>query len=114
MADDSGSSVVGEHPVSDLSDNSDRENPQEHEEHVVHDSSEDEQGHVVGRKHCEKVPEPTKWKRNIAKRRRNEGKKYVSAKTGKTVETRKIGPACIDGCFTRVTMDVVKNIFDKF
>ena len=47
MADDSGSSVVGEHPVSDLSDNSDQENPQEHEEHVVHDSSEDEQGHLL-------------------------------------------------------------------
>ena len=38
----------------------------------------------------------------------------MSAKTGKTVEIRKIGPACIDGCFTRVTMDVVKKLFDKF
>ena len=72
MADDSGSSVVREHPVSDLSDNSDQENPQEHEEHAVYNSSEDEHGHVVGRKQREKVPEPTKWKRNIAKRLRLE------------------------------------------
>ncbi len=34
----------------------------------------------------------TKWKRNLAKRKRNSGQEYVGLNTGKTVAAKQIGP----------------------
>ena len=53
---------------------------------------------------------PTEWKENIAKKKRNLGQAYVSIKTGKEVRPRRVGQPCRDGCFTKITMPVVNKI----
>ena len=57
---------------------------------------------------------PENWKETICKKRRNEGKKYVSRSTGKVVEARKIGPECRDGCFDTVTRTTIEALFKEF
>ncbi|XP_064085627.1 uncharacterized protein LOC135200853 [Macrobrachium nipponense] len=71
----------------------------------------DEPGTSRGRK---RKPQPETWKMNIAKKLRNEGKAYISRKTHKEVEARKIGPACADGCFEKVTMPVIEALFKEY
>ena len=39
-----------------------------------------------GRKRQRKVPEPSEWKKEVAKRKQNLGEEYVSEKTGKVVK----------------------------
>ncbi|XP_068206989.1 papilin-like isoform X2 [Palaemon carinicauda] len=57
---------------------------------------------------------PDGWRMNIVKKLRNEGKAYISRKSNKLVEARKIGPACSNGCFERLTMPVVEALFKEY
>lgn len=54
------------------------------------------------------------WEVNVAKRKRNEGKEYISYKTKKVMPPRKVGPACRDACFTKVGMDNINEIHKAF
>ena len=49
---------------------------------------------VQGKVKRRKVAKPSEWKANVAKRKRNSGKEYVSERTGKTVAARKVGAPC--------------------
>ena len=54
------------------------------------------------------------WEQNIAKARRNKGLEYVSYSTKKTVSARKVGEPCGDGCFTKVGIEAVDDIFHSY
>ena len=54
------------------------------------------------------------WKQNAVKRKRNSGQTYVSRSTGRNVSARVVGPACNDGCFTKITMPIVNHIHQEF
>ena len=69
---------------------------------------------VVEKSGRKRQRKPEQWHRNIAKKRRNLGKAYVSSKTGKKVASKKIGRPCNDGCFNKVTMEGVQAIHDKY
>lgn len=60
-----------------------------------------------------RVADPSEWKFNKAKKRRNLGQTYTS-KVGKRVEKRKIGEECNDGCFTKITRPIVNTIHSDF
>ena len=58
---------------------------------------------------------PEQWKKVKAKKRRNLGLAYESAKArGTHISKRKIGPPCRCGCFEKVGMDNIRQIFDEF
>lgn len=57
---------------------------------------------------------PTNWIRNIAKAKKNSGKEYLSVKTGRLVAGRQIGTPCRDGCFAKVTLPVIRVLFNDF
>ena len=61
-----------------------------------------------------KGPNVTGWKKHVAKQARNLGQAYTSYTTKKPVAERKIGPACNDGCFDKVGMQRVQEIFANF
>ena len=65
----------------------------------------------TGRK---KTCAPTNWARNIAKAKRNSGKEYLSVKTGRIVAGRQIGTPCRDECFDKVTLPVIRLLFNDF
>jgi hypothetical protein len=69
----------------------------------------DGEGHGYTRKRSKN---PETWKKNIAKKNRNEGKSYLS-KTGQRKE-KKIGPPCEDGCFEKLGDEKISAIFDSF
>lgn len=58
------------------------------------------------------------WKKEIAKRRRNEGLDYVAPKTKKTVLQRKMGPPCGNKCrlkcYQKFEEEDRKYFFDSF
>lgn len=54
------------------------------------------------------------WQRVAAKRKRNKGEAYVTARTKQQVPARTIGQSCACGCFNTLGMDKVKVIFDTF
>ena len=60
-----------------------------------------------------RLSNPSNWKKNIAKRKRNTGDEYVGV-SGKVEEKRKIGPPCKDGCFEKLGMDNVRAIHESF
>ena len=60
-----------------------------------------------------RVRTPEQHKRNIAKRKRNLGESYTNV-SSREVAARKVGPQCRDGCFAKVTMEGVKEIFEAF
>ena len=68
-------------------------------------------GASTGRK---KTRRPEKWKKNVAKSKRNSGDGYVSAASGAVIKKRSTGNPCADGCFAKVGEDGVKQIFDDF
>ena len=57
---------------------------------------------------------PQQWQKNIVKRKRNLGEKYVSANTKREVAARKIGNPCNDGCFVKVGMPVIQEVFNNY
>ena len=61
-----------------------------------------------------RVANPTKWKRIVAKTKRNTGQEYVSRDTGKIVRARVIGQPCRDGCFVRIGDANIQKIHDEF
>ena len=61
-----------------------------------------------------RVANPTKWKRIVAKTKRNTGQEYVSRDTGKIVRARVIGQPCRDGCFVRIGEEKIQKIHDEF
>lgn len=78
-------------------------------------SSESDVGEVAGSVRSRKrVRDPSKWKANVAKQEKNLGKQYVSRHSGKVMESASIGPACSDGCFTKVTMPIIQQVFNEF
>ena len=60
------------------------------------------------------IRQPDKWQKNISQKQRNLGKSYFSLKTKKVVAARKLGQPCKDGCFERIGMENVKEIFENF
>lgn len=64
-----------------------------------------------------KQRQPETWKKNIAKKLREQGKKYCS-QTGKIVQARKMKPVCNTECFYSCTQNFSEtdraNIFQKF
>ena len=48
------------------------------------------------------------------KKKRNLGLEYVSYRSGKTVEARRVGSPCKDGCFDRVSEEARESIFKNF
>lgn len=54
------------------------------------------------------------WAHEKAKRLRNLGKEYFSYSTGKKIPARKIGEPCKDGCFAKLGVDVVEDVFKRF
>lgn len=42
------------------------------------------------------------------------GEEYVSRDTGRVVNKREVGPACNDGCYDKIGMDVIKAIHESF
>ncbi|KAK4318275.1 hypothetical protein Pmani_010685 [Petrolisthes manimaculis] len=57
-----------------------------------------------------------KWKKTVAKEKRNSGKQYTSAYTGKEVAERKVGTpcGCRMGCFDLVGQANIEVIFNDF
>ena len=57
-----------------------------------------------------------KWKKSMAKTKRNLGQEYISVKTGKSVVARTIGRpcSCRKKCFQRVGEENIKEIFSDF
>ena len=84
---------------------------QEHEISASDSSSSDEQ-----QRKRRKVAEPSEWKKNVARTKRNKGEEYVSERTGKTMRARKIGAPCTckEKCFEKVTMPVIEKLFKDF
>ena len=60
-----------------------------------------------------RVRTPEQHKRIIAKRKRNLGESYINVSSHE-VAARKVGPQCRDGCFEKVTLEGVKEIFESF
>ena len=57
-----------------------------------------------------------KWKRNIAKKRRNHGLDYVSVKNGKNIHARQVGLpcSCTKKCFDLVGEENIHHIFSDY
>lgn len=66
--------------------------------------------HVRSRK---RVRQPKNWREYVAKMKRNTGQEYVST-AGRVVPARKIGPACSDGCFTKIPLAVRQEVHSDF
>ena len=64
-----------------------------------------------GRKRAVNIGE---WKEKKAKRLRNLGEEYQSAKADKKIRARRIGPPCGDGCFDKVREEARVAIFKNF
>ena len=60
--------------------------------------------------------EPSKWLKNVAKRKRDSGEEYVSATTHKTMEARSVQAPCTcpKKCFERLGDEAVQLIFDAY
>ena len=54
------------------------------------------------------------WKKNRAKLEKAHGRSYTSPTTKKLVPARKIGEPCNCGCFEKLGMEAIKEIFDKY
>lgn len=61
-----------------------------------------------------RLRDTSKWKLNVAIQRKNLGKDYVSRHSGRRMEGASIGPPCSDECFRKVTMPVIKQLFQEF
>lgn len=57
---------------------------------------------------------PSEWKKNTAKRKRNSGEEYESSVTRKVVKKKEIGAPCRDGCFEKMGMNNIKAIHESF
>ncbi|XP_076058391.1 uncharacterized protein LOC143035331 isoform X3 [Oratosquilla oratoria] len=55
-----------------------------------------------------------KWEKTKAKYARNKGEAYTSYTTKQQVAARAVGPACKCGCFDKVGMDSINELFNKF
>ena len=105
--------------MSDSADNSDRADDvigDDHNSEVEENSDNDRPNRGVaasprGRKRARK---PEKWKQNIRQKQRNLGQAYYSQMAKKNVAARKIGPACRDGCFDKVTRPVIEALFKEY
>ena len=54
------------------------------------------------------------WKSKTTKYHRNKGKEYISRFSNKTVPAPEIGPPCKCGCYQKIRLDNVKEIFNNF
>ncbi|XP_060810035.1 uncharacterized protein LOC132904130 [Amyelois transitella] len=70
------------------------------------------------RKTRKRQREPESWKFNTAKRLSNTGQSYLSVRTKKTVDARKVKPPCNEKCrlkcFSKFTEQERKTYFDKY
>ncbi|KAG0702767.1 hypothetical protein GWK47_025017 [Chionoecetes opilio] len=53
-------------------------------------------------------------KASVCKNKRNLGQEYVSRSTRKVTKKREIGNPCRDGCFAKLGIQVIKDIFTGF
>lgn len=58
----------------------------------------------------------SKWKKNVAKRKRNKGEQYVSVKTGNVISAQQMGPACTCKmvCFQKIGELNTQEIFKSY
>ncbi|XP_068226262.1 uncharacterized protein [Palaemon carinicauda] len=63
---------------------------------------------------CKRVGNVLQWKKYAAKIQRDAGQEYVSRATGKEVAAKKIGNPCRDGCFDKISMPVIQEVFSDF
>ncbi|CAL4124396.1 unnamed protein product [Meganyctiphanes norvegica] len=68
----------------------------------------------VAKRGCERVSQPEKWLKTIAKKKRNLGQSYTSYNTKIEVPARKVGKPCSDGCFDKVDRETISDIFSHF
>ena len=63
-----------------------------------------------------KRKEEGKWKKNIAKKKRNSGEEYVAHKSDKIVPARRVGDpcGCPKDCFGKVGDDAIQRIFKNY
>ena len=63
-----------------------------------------------------RVRNPSEWKQNVNKRKKDKGEAYISKATNKLVSSRKIGRPCTcpRRCFEKVGDDNVKQLFSDF
>lgn len=57
---------------------------------------------------------PETWKKNMTKKQKILGNEYTSHHSGKLMAARKIGPPCSDGCFNKITMPIIRQVFEEF
>ena len=57
---------------------------------------------------------PSGWKQNVARNKRNLGEEYVSRSSGKVVKKKNVGQPCRDGCFNTVGRDNISVIHSEF
>ena len=69
-----------------------------------------------GRRRRRKVADRSAWRSVIAQKKRNRGEEYVSVRTGKKVQARKIGPPCTceNKCYEKVPEGVRNVIHSNF
>lgn len=120
MSDDPlpGPSGIGRERAVDTDSDSDSESdrPMQITRPMQSSSDSDNDGDTREGRRRRKVAKPSEWKKFSSKRKRNEGKEYVSVRSGKTIEARKVGEpcGCKSKCFDLVTMPVIKEVFDDF
>lgn len=65
------------------------------------------------RKHLKRTE---KWKKSVAKKKRNSGETYTSQKTNKQIAARTIGEpcTCTNKCYDKIGVDNIQDIFTNF
>ena len=60
--------------------------------------------------------DPDKWKKTVAKQKKNAGEAYTSLTSGKQVEARKTGPPCLckNKCCEKLGSDAIEKLFSEY
>jgi len=61
-----------------------------------------------------KVADKQTWQCKAAKLKRDAGQKYYSRTKKTNVKARKVGPRCNDGCFEKIGMEAINEVFKEF
>lgn len=82
---------------------------------MASNSSESEASDGPGPSHgCKRTRNPFERKKHSVTLLRDAGQPYTSQSTGLNVEARKIEPPCRDGCFRKLTMPVMEELFADY
>lgn len=80
-------------------------------------NTENSENYQENRKSRKRVRQPSKWKRNIRKQKRDKGKEYINIK-GKTVPSKDINTNipcnCAQKCHDKIDATQQKKLFDRF